>query len=148
MASRFRSSSRRSVWLLLSLAMAMMAAAWSVPRLVRGRKPPLSIDSLESFVVERDDLETTLLAGGDLQPAKQTEVNCKVEDITDTEGTLVLSVIDNGAKVKKGDVLCRLDSSELDRAGPTARNPGQPDAGNMSFGPARARDGPDRLARV
>jgi HlyD family secretion protein len=82
--------------------------------LVHSWKPASPIDSLECVVVERTDLDTTLLAGGDLHPVKETVVKCEVEDITDTEGTTVLTVIENGAKVKKGDVLCRLDSSELD----------------------------------
>ena len=62
----------------------------------------------------RGDFDTTLLAGGDLQPAKQTTVTCQVEDVTDSDGTMVLTVIKNGAIVKKGDELCRLDSSGLD----------------------------------
>ena len=64
--------------------------------------------------VTREDLDTTLLAGGDLQPAKQTAVTCQVEDITDSDGTMVLSVIKNGSVVKKGDELCRLDSSAIE----------------------------------
>jgi HlyD family secretion protein len=110
MASHFRMGSRRSGWLALTGILALGAGAGLVWR----PKPPSPIDSLEWVIVERDDLDTTLLAGGDLQPAKQTMVSCQVEDITDTEGNLVLTVIDNGARVKKGDVLCRLDSSELE----------------------------------
>jgi len=93
--------------------MAILAAAWPVAGFV-WRTRPLPIDSFEWVVVERDDLETTLLAGGDLQPIKQTTVTCQVEDVTDTDGTMVLTVIDNGALVKKGDLLCRLDSSEIE----------------------------------
>ena len=63
------------------------------------------------------DLDTTLLAGGDLMPAKQTTVTCEVEDVDrgpdggGDAGTLILSIVPNGAVVKKGDVLCVLDSS-------------------------------------
>lgn len=71
-------------------------------------------ERFESVVVQRRDLETTLLAGGDLQPTKQATVTCQVEDITDTEGLIILSVIPNGTPVKKGDEICRLDSSELE----------------------------------
>ena len=67
------------------------------------------VESLEWVEVTREDLDTTLLAGGDLQPAKQTAIACQVEDITDSDGTMVLSVIKNGSVVKKGDELCRLD---------------------------------------
>jgi HlyD family secretion protein len=72
------------------------------------------IDALESVVVRRGDLDTTLLAGGDLLPCNQTTVVCQVDDITDSDGTTILTLIDNGAHVEKGDVLCRLDSSEFE----------------------------------
>jgi HlyD family secretion protein len=99
---------------LLSFALTLAAAGWSVAGLMRGRKVDAAVDSLESVVVRRDDLDTTLLAGGDLQPAKQATVTCQVEDVTDSDGTMVLSVIANGAAVKKGDELCRLDSSAIE----------------------------------
>ena len=111
MTSRFR---WEMICLLLSFALTLTAAGWSVAGLMRGRKPDPAVDSLESVVVRRDDFNTTLLAGGDLQPAKQATVTCQVEDVTDSDGTMVLSVIDNGAPVKKGDELCRLDSSALE----------------------------------
>ena len=114
MASWFRGKSMRFFWLMLSFAMTLTAAGWSGAGRVRGWKPPLAADSLEWVEVTRGDFDTTLLAGGDLQPAKQTTVTCQVEDITDSDGTMVLTVIKNGAKVKKGDELCRLDSSEID----------------------------------
>jgi HlyD family secretion protein len=114
MASRFRARSRRFLWLLLSMVMTLAVAGWSVAGLMRAWKPLREVDSLESVVVRRDDLDTTLLAGGDLQPAKQTTVTCQVEDVTDSNGTMVLSVIANGTLVKKGDELCRLDSSAIE----------------------------------
>jgi HlyD family secretion protein len=114
MASRFRGKSRRSAWLLLSLVMTLTVAGWhSAGRIPRWGRPE-GVDSLECIVVRRADLETTILAGGDLQPAKQTTVTCQVEDVTDSEGTMVLSLIKNGASVKKGDELCRMDSSGIE----------------------------------
>jgi HlyD family secretion protein len=101
----------------------MMAAGWPVAGLVRPgreqarereREPARPIDGLEWVFVQRADLETTLLAGGDLQPTKQATVTCQVEDVTDSDGMVILSVIENGARVKKGDELCRLDSSRIE----------------------------------
>jgi HlyD family secretion protein len=93
-------------------------AVLAVPGLLSGLGGPWpaqsAIDDLESVVVCRDDLETTLLAGGDLLPINLTSVSCKVEDLTDSDGTMILSLIDHGAHVEKGDVLCRLDSSEFE----------------------------------
>ena len=111
MTSRFRGE---LVCLLISFSTTLTVGGWSVAGLIRGRKADAALESLESFVVRRADLDTTLLAGGDLQPAKQATVTCQVEDVTDSDGTMVLSVIGNGAPVKKGDELCRLDSSALD----------------------------------
>jgi len=114
MASRFRMASRKSLRLWLSLALAMIAAAWFAFGLGRRRESPRSIDDIEWVVVRRDNLDTRLLAGGDLLPAKQTTVACQVEDITDSDGTMILTLISNGARVKKGDELCRLDSSQFE----------------------------------
>jgi HlyD family secretion protein len=94
--------------------MATALGAWLVPALARGRKTPLPESKLEWVFVERNDLQTTLLAGGDLQPVKETTIDCQVEDVTDSEGTTILTVIPNGSRVKKGDEICRLDSSAIE----------------------------------
>ena len=74
----------------------------------------LAGSEIEWVEVRRTDLDTTLMAGGDLQPTKETIVTCQVEDITDSEGSMIISMVENGTPVKKGDELCRLDSSELE----------------------------------
>ena len=114
MARRYRGKSKGSVWLLLLVVMALAAAGWTVTELTRRQTPSPAVDTPEWVVVRRDDLDTTLLAGGDLQPSKQATVTCQVEDVTGSDGTMILSVIKNGATVKKGDELCRLDSSALE----------------------------------
>jgi HlyD family secretion protein len=114
MASRFRSRSGRSVLISVASALAMIPAAWfGIGYLWQGNTS-LRMDDVEWVLVRRDDLSTTLLAGGDLQPVKQTSVSCQVEDITDSDGTMILDLIDNGAIVKKGDELCHLDSSQFE----------------------------------
>ena len=60
------------------------------------------------------DLETTIVAGGDLQATNEATVSCQVEDITDSDGTLILTMVENGTVVKKGDGLAGPDSSELE----------------------------------
>ena len=69
---------------------------------------------IEWFEVRRTDLDTTVVAGGDLQPTKETSVTCQVEDITDADGSMIVSMVENGTAVNKGDELCRFDSSELE----------------------------------
>ncbi len=97
------------------LAVGMTSFAPS--RVGRGSAGPEPAGTIDSVVVRRMDLDTTLLAGGDLMPVKQTTVICEVEDLDrgpnggGDAGTLILSIVPNGATVKKGDVLCVLDSS-------------------------------------
>jgi len=74
--------------------------ASSLTRNVRQPETSPSIDALEWVIVRRDDLDTTLLAGGDVHPTREASVTCQVEDITDSDGTLILSVIGNGTLVK------------------------------------------------
>ena len=69
---------------------------------------------IEWVLVRRTDLDTTIVAGGDLQPTKETMVTCQVEDITDADGTMIVSMVENGTLVKQGDELCRFDSLELE----------------------------------
>ncbi len=99
--------------------------------LSRRHTPSPGVDISRVGHVRRDDLDTTLLAGGDLQPAKQTTVTCQVEDVTDSDGTMILSVIQNGATVKKGtssagwiprriEELARSKKSSSTRRGPCA----------------------------
>jgi HlyD family secretion protein len=93
---------------------AIGVAAWSA--VASGSRGRSSLPEGEGpwAVVERTDLELMVMAGGDLQPMKETAVSCEVEDITEKEGLTVVSLVENGQPVKKGDILCRLDTSELD----------------------------------
>ena len=97
--------------------LAVGMTSFAPPPARRGSGRPTPADAVDSVVVRRMDLDTTLLAGGDLMPSKQTTVTCEVEDVDrgaeggGDAGTLILSIVSNGAVVKKGDVLCVLDSS-------------------------------------
>ena len=114
MARQFRGKSTRAVWLLNSCVVTLAAGSWAVVALTPRWQTPERVESLAWVMVAREDLDTTLLAGGDLQPVKQTSINCQVEDITDSDGTMILTVIKNGSLIKKGDELCRLDSSGIE----------------------------------
>ena len=93
--------------------------SFAPPRAGREPAKPAPADTIDSVVVRRMDLDTALLVGGDLMPVKQTTIRCEIEDLdrgTDgggDAGTLILSIVPNGATVKKGDVLCVLDSSSF-----------------------------------
>ena len=114
MAIRVRKVSRKPLWLGLAFTMAVLASVGSATWFVWYRKATSSTDGLAWVLVRRGDLDTSLVAGGDLAATKQTSVACQVEDLTDSYGTMILTMIDNGSVVKKGDVLCRLDSSQFE----------------------------------
>jgi HlyD family secretion protein len=105
---------RRRLWLGIPMALVIAAAAWPGERPGRNGRAQGSGEDLEWIEVRRADLDTSVVAGGDLQATSEAVVTCQVEDITDSDGTLILTMVENGQTVKKGDELCRLDSSELE----------------------------------
>ena len=40
---------------------------------------------------------------------KEILVTCQAQDITDTEGSMIVSMVDNGMPCEKGDELCRFE---------------------------------------
>jgi HlyD family secretion protein len=97
--------------------LALGMTSFAPPTAGRGSPRPTTADPVDSAVVRRMDLDTTLLAGGDLLAVKQTTVTCEVEDLDrgaygeGDAGTQILKIVPNGATIKKGDILCVLDSS-------------------------------------
>jgi HlyD family secretion protein len=71
-----------------------------------------------SALVRRLDLPVTILAAGRVDSAERTIIECRLEA---TEGmswgsSTVLSLLPEGPSVRKGDVLCTLDSSRYEEA--------------------------------
>lgn len=87
------------------------AVAWGRDRLTRPA-PRLG----DWARVRRVDLPTTLLAGGDLQPAGQVDIACEVEDTTGEGPLTIISLVEHGATVRKGDVVCRIDGSRVEES--------------------------------
>ena len=114
MARRHGGVSRRSFWLGSALGLALIAGAWSATGHAWWGESVQPIDGVEWVEARRVNLDMRLVAGGDLRAVKQATIACHVEDLDDTDGTIVLSIVPNGALVKKGDELCRLDSSRYD----------------------------------
>ena len=61
--------------------LAVGMTSFAPPAALRGSGRPTPAHAVDSVVVRRMDLDTTLLAGGDLMPSKQTTVTCEVEDV-------------------------------------------------------------------
>lgn len=66
--------------------------------------------------VERADLELSLVVGGEIEGGKSTIVECELENLPGPDGRpgagmTLIELIPDGTPVRKGDVLCRFDSS-------------------------------------
>ena len=71
--------------------------------------------------VRRDDLSVTLTASGTVESTERTIIECQLEALevrvrgqgmTSSGAATILEIVPDGAMVGKGDVLCRLDSSD------------------------------------
>jgi HlyD family secretion protein len=87
------------------------------------RRARPALDSLARFPVRRTDLSVTLTAGGRVQSANRTVIKCQLESLevrvrgqgmSAGGASTILSLIPDGTRVRRGDVLCRLDASEYE----------------------------------
>ena len=70
-------------------------------------------DDLITQVARRGPFDHIVLEQGEVESSSNTEIVCDVKS-RGTSGTAILWVIDEGARVKKGQKLVELDSSELE----------------------------------
>ncbi len=73
--------------------------------------------------VGRTDLHVTLVAGGEVDSAQKTLIECELESLslmsegrtlTTRGSSQIIELTPEGTQVKEGDVLCRLDASEIE----------------------------------
>lgn len=93
-------------------------------RAVRGSNAGIGVLDPDKIIpVSRSTKEMTLRAGGELNSAKNTLIECQLErfsvhsfgSVSSSDGTSVItSVVPQGTLAKKGDVLCTIDSSEYE----------------------------------
>ncbi|MDX2039296.1 MAG: efflux RND transporter periplasmic adaptor subunit [Isosphaeraceae bacterium] len=81
------------------------------------------LKSLESAPARKAELRSTMVASGKTDTAEKTIVECEIERIemrseyktfVGTGASTILTVVPDGTRVKKGDVLCTLDASEYE----------------------------------
>lgn len=69
------------------------------------------------YPVPRGDLAIDVTERGNLESQEETEITCEVENVSSSRngnnGTQIISIVDNGSQVKKGDLLIELDSAPL-----------------------------------
>jgi HlyD family secretion protein len=80
--------------------------------------------SLPRMTVAKVDMSTVLTAWGRVESSHNTVIECGLErlemraqggrSVTSGGASMILTLIDEGTTVKKGDVLCTLDSSEYE----------------------------------
>jgi HlyD family secretion protein len=105
----------------LLVLVSLAAVGWGVREMTRG--PGVSLNGLLTLPARRMDFNATIRSGGVTESAEKTVVECKLERLEmRSEGrsnmvggaSTILWVIEEGTTVKKGDVLCTLDSSDYD----------------------------------
>lgn len=119
-----KSKRRARRWLLgtgLLVAAGVLAGGvlWARDVWSRGPLP----DDLPRVAAFRTDLHLSVNAGGETQSAERTVIECELEnlrigsggaDLRTSGSSTIIELIDDGAMVEEGDVLCRLDSSEYE----------------------------------
>jgi HlyD family secretion protein len=105
----------RSSCIGLCVLLALGASVFAWQRAGRHRDLPV----VETARVTRADVDMVLTVGGEVEPAKQTRIECELENIPSptsmfgSNGLTIIGLIADGAQVKKGDVLCQFDSSSF-----------------------------------
>lgn len=74
---------------------------------IRGFFAPAALDIIP-YEIKRGALPITVTEKGSLESAKNEDVYCQVEGTT-----TILKILPEGSKVKKGDLVCELDSATL-----------------------------------
>ena len=117
-----RSGRRRNgVRALLAVALTAFVAVLAgggARRLMDGRTERAEVTIAK---VHRADIEQTLTVIADVDGARQTEIDCELEAVSEDGSRMpgeftIIEIIPNGTRVKKGDMLCRFDASKLEEA--------------------------------
>ena len=109
------SAKRRVPWLLaVFVALGVVGVAWVIMVLSGRGSEGFAIG--ESFTVQPMDLDITITKDGELQAVKNVEIVSPVEG-----QNVILDIAPEGTFVHKGDIVVKLDSSEIERKIETAQ---------------------------
>jgi HlyD family secretion protein len=69
---------------------------------------------VQTATVRRASFETVVIASGRLESTQSTEIRCTLERLSGAAqgASTILSLVPDGSMVKKGDLLCELDSAD------------------------------------
>ena len=108
---------RRRGFSLRGLLIALVALA-GVGGVVWFTFPSLSFSSQDTgpmmYTVAEGDFVHDITERGNVESASNVEIRCEVES-RGSQGTMILELIEEGAYVEPGDILCKLDSSSLEQ---------------------------------
>jgi HlyD family secretion protein len=104
----------------LALTLGLLAALGFFARV----RAPRSAPHFATILPETADIQPRLLVSGDVEGGERTLITCELEDLLANDpdpsdasglgGQTVLEVVPDGARVKKGDLLVRFDSSRYE----------------------------------
>ena len=100
---------RRVPWALTTfIAVGVVAVAWAIYALVT--REPAGVAPGQFVSVAPMDMDITIAKEGELQAVSNVEIVCPVEG-----QSVILDIAREGSYVRKGDVVVKLDSSEIER---------------------------------
>src|SRR5258708_7893758 len=114
-----KSRKKSAVWnvAVVSIALIVLAgAAWGVKRWLW---PANAAEADFTATVMRGDLPIVVTERGDLESSKTITVKCEVEFTSEQQrspGLKIVSILPEGTRLKKGDVVVELDTEQLKRA--------------------------------
>ena len=107
-SSSSASAKRRVPWVLaLFVALGVVGVAWAA--LVVAGRGGEGLAAGEFYTVQPMDLDITITKDGELQAVSNVEIVCKVDG-----QNVILDIAKEGAYVRKGDVIVRLDPSVIE----------------------------------
>ncbi len=98
----------------------VVVGAYTAWQLMSGSGSATAATELMLHTVSKSAFDHVVLEQGDIESSSNNEVKCEVKG-RGGSGTPILTVIAEGTLVKKGDVLCQLDSSALDQEAKSQR---------------------------
>jgi RND family efflux transporter MFP subunit len=108
-----RRSGKRGKWLTAGslIAMLLVTVGWW-----QWRTDGSTLDAqLVYHIVEQSDLDIRVTERGNLESQSEIQVVCEVDDVPgdNINGTPIIWIVENGASVKKGDLIVELDAAPI-----------------------------------
>ncbi|QQE12168.1 efflux RND transporter periplasmic adaptor subunit [Planctomycetota bacterium] len=103
------SAPKKLIAIIILLAIVVGGGYFASTSLLGGDTTDASAQKSEWFKVEKKSFDLTVVASGELAAKNQVEVKSKVK-----ENLAIIEVIPEGSTVKKGDILCKLESKKIE----------------------------------